>query len=82
VATNPLEDVHRPRYKSKVSAFTPRQIATLLDVDDAEAGLFIRMAASTGMRFGELAGLRWSDVDLDEGSINVRGSTHMVPGLS
>jgi integrase len=44
----------------------------LLDVADAEAGLFIRMAASTGMRFGELAGLRWSDVDLDEGRIDVR----------
>ena len=72
VTANPLEDVHRPRYKSKVAAFTPTQIAILLDVADAEAGLFIRMAASTGMRFGELAGLRWSDVDLDKGSLDVR----------
>jgi integrase len=72
VAANPLEDVHRPRYQSRVAAFTPVQIATLLDVADAEAGLFIRMAASTGMRFDELAGLRWSDVNLDHGSIDVR----------
>jgi hypothetical protein len=27
VSTNPLEDVHRPRYKSKVAAFTPAQIS-------------------------------------------------------
>src|SRR6516165_4616911 len=46
VASNPLEDVHRPRYKSKVAAFTPAQIATLLEVADAEARLFIRMAVS------------------------------------
>jgi integrase len=72
VASNPLEDVHRPRYKSKVAAFTPAQIATLLEVADAEAGLFIRMAASTGMRFGELAGLRWSDVNFDKGTVQVR----------
>jgi integrase len=71
VATNPLEDVHRPRYKSEVSAFTPAQIATLLEVADTEAGIFVRMAASTGLRFGELAGLRWSDVDLEKGTVRV-----------
>jgi integrase len=63
--------VHRPRYKSKVAAFTPAQIAALLDQADADSGLFIRMAVSTGMRFGELAGLRWSDVNLERAAINV-----------
>jgi len=29
------------------------------------------MAASTGTRFGELAGLRWSDVDLEKGTMSV-----------
>jgi integrase len=71
-ATNPLEDVNRPRYKSKVAAFTPAQIAALLKEADADASLFIKLAASTGMRFGELAGLQWSDVSLDKGHIAVR----------
>jgi integrase len=71
VANNPLEDVHRPRYKSKVAAFTPAQIAALLEAADAEAALFIRVAVSTGMRFSELAGLRWSDVDLEKGTVSV-----------
>jgi integrase len=70
-ATNPLEDVHRPRYKSKVAAFTPAQIAALLEQAGSDAGLFIRLAASTGMRFGELAGLRWSDVSLEKGTVRV-----------
>jgi integrase len=71
VATSPLEDVHRPRYKTKVAAFTPTQIATLLEAADAEAGLFIRMAVSTGMRFSELAGLRWSDMNPEKGTVSV-----------
>jgi integrase len=58
-SSNPLEDVHRPRYQSKVAAFTPAQIGTLLEVADAEMGLIVRLLASTGLRFGELAGLRW-----------------------
>jgi integrase len=72
VTANPLEDVHRPSYQSKVAAFTPAQIAALLEAADAETGLFIRVAASTGLRVGEIAGLRWSDVDLGKGSLEVR----------
>ena len=29
------------------------------------------LALHTGLRRGELAGLRWSDVDLDEGTLTV-----------
>ena len=32
----------------------------------------IAIAATTGLRRGELAGLRWSDVDLDAGRLHVR----------
>jgi hypothetical protein len=46
-----------------VQAFTPSQIAALLKAADPETGLIIRMLACTGLRFGELAGLRWSALD-------------------
>jgi integrase len=36
--------------------------------------LLYALALYTGMRFGELAALRWSDVDLEAGRIIVRGS--------
>jgi integrase len=32
------------------------------------------LALVTGLREGELLGLRWSDVDLDAGKVTVRGS--------
>ncbi|MGH8141570.1 MAG: tyrosine-type recombinase/integrase [Steroidobacteraceae bacterium] len=72
VSSNPLEDVHRPRYHSKVAAFTPVQIGALLEVADAETALIVRLLASTGLRFGELAGLRWSALDLERGIVQVR----------
>jgi integrase len=69
---NPLEHVHRPAYRSKVAAFSPAQIAALLDAADADTALFIRLAVSTGLRFGELAGLQWRDVSPDKGTLDVR----------
>lgn len=69
---NPLEHVHRPKHVYSVRAFSPLEIATLLEVADAETGLLVRTLASTGLRFGELAGLRWSAVDLERGVIHVR----------
>jgi integrase len=62
----------RPRYKSKVAAFTPGEIAALLDAADAEAATLIRLAVTTGLRIGEPAGLQWRDVDLGKGTIEVR----------
>jgi integrase len=71
-SANPLENVHRPRHEYEVKAFTPEQIRTLLEVADPETALIVRLLASTGLRFGELAGLRWSAVDLERGVIQVR----------
>jgi integrase len=71
-SANPLENVHRPRHEYEVKAFTPEQLATLLEVADPETGLIVRVLASTGLRFGELAGLRWSAVDFERGAIEVR----------
>lgn len=74
---NPLENVHRPRHEYEVRAFTPQEIARLLAAADAETELLIRVLASTGLRFGELAGLRWSTVNLVRGHIEVRAQyTH------
>ena len=37
-----------------------------------------RLACRTGMRRGELAGLRWADVDLDAGELSVRQNLVIV----
>lgn len=66
-----------PRYKVKVRAFTALEVATLANKADEAAALLIRTAASAGVRFGELAGLEWKQVSLDQGVITVaRQFTH------
>jgi integrase len=53
--------------------WTPEQLRTFLDLTAGEAiGPLFRVAAMTGMRRGEVCGLRWSDVDLELGRIEVR----------
>jgi integrase len=41
---------------------------------------FYRVAALTGMRRGELCGLRWSDIDWGRGMITVRRSIYQIAG--
>jgi integrase len=46
-------------------------LGAALDHGDRLSALWA-LAAMTGMRLGELTGLRWSDVDLDRGQLHVR----------
>lgn len=56
-----------------------RAFLAAIPEDDELAPLWIT-AAWTGMRQGELLGLRWQDVDLDRGSLVVRRSLARLPG--
>jgi integrase len=49
-----------------------QQLRVFLDhvADDDQEALW-RLAATTGMRRGELAGLQWSDVDLQAGRVTI-----------
>jgi integrase len=53
--------------------WTPEQLRSFLSLTgDEPLGPLFRVAAMTGMRRGEVCGLRWSDVDLEKGRIEVR----------
>ncbi|HWP62455.1 MAG TPA: site-specific integrase, partial [Candidatus Binatia bacterium] len=55
---------------------TPEQLRALLaacEVDD-EVGPLVALAALTGMRLGEVLGLRWVDVDREAATVTVRGA--------
>jgi integrase len=56
----------------EMTVWTSEEARLFLDslVDDRLQGLWT-LALHTGMRRGELAGLRWSDVDLDRGTLTV-----------
>jgi integrase len=75
VARNPAELIDAPKGGAKRSGFRvwdAEQAARFLRHvrDDRLAGLWT-LAVGTGMRRGELLGLRWSDVDLEAGRLSV-----------
>jgi integrase len=53
---------------------TPPEIRRLLDAADEPVRMLILCAVLTGMRRGELLGLRWEDVDLEGHRIFVRSA--------
>lgn len=54
--------------------FTEEELAKILDAAPPKERPFYATAMHTGMRLGELSGLRWSDVDLDARQITVARS--------
>lgn len=76
VTTNPVASADAPRLpKSKARPPTPDELAVIIAkaTTDATKALII-FTASTGARRGEVCGLRWSDVDLDAGTVTIRHS--------
>jgi len=79
---NPALAVKRPRVAHHEARFlTPDELRTLLDAADGSryAPLFL-LLAHTGLRRGEALALRWPDVDLDKGTLRVRGTLTRLPG--
>ena len=60
---------------------TPQQARTLLDAvrRDRMEALYV-LAVTTGLRQGELLGLKWEDVDLDAGTLRVRRTLTTAKG--
>lgn len=70
---NPVEasDPPRPSSKPEMQTWRADELGTFLrGVDDRLAGAWW-LLATTGMRRGEVLGLRWSDIDLDSGRLQV-----------
>ena len=57
-----------------------RRLMAAADAGDPTVATLIRIAAMTGMRRGELCGLRWSGVDLELGKIVIRRSVVPTKG--
>lgn len=71
---NPADQADPPRnVSSEITVWSPDQLRTFL-YGLREDRLFAAwlLAATTGMRRGEILGLRWADTDLDAGSVTVR----------
>lgn len=76
VGTNPVEKVARPKAaKAQPRALAPDQVRALIEAaGDHRLAVTVGIVAGTGLRRGELLGLRWEDLDLDGGELHVRRS--------
>lgn len=74
LAKNPIEGMKPPRTKQQeMQVWTEEEAAKFLESakKSKHYTLFV-LALSTGMRMGELLGLKWEDVDLEAGYLQVK----------
>jgi integrase len=74
---NPLANVdrYRVRRSGDIEVFSPEEVWSLVRAAASEVdGTIFLTAAFTGLRRGELLGLRWRDIDFDASTIRVRAS--------
>ncbi|KUI13460.1 recombinase XerD [Mycolicibacterium acapulense] len=60
-----------PRQHKEMQTYTPEEIRRVLRTADRDRSGHLWYLALSGLRRGEIAGLRWTDVDLDAGTISI-----------
>ncbi len=71
--TNPAQYAERPRDQDKeIEVLTPEEIRRLLEAQEDPLRTLLLTAVLTGMRQGELFGLKWEDIDFERHQIHVR----------
>jgi integrase len=63
-----------PRAHAEMKTYTPDEIRQVLRVADGDRNGHVWYLALSGLRRGEIAGLRWSDVDLDARTVSIERS--------
>lgn len=75
VLRSPVRQKHKPKMvRSEKPIWTAAQLKSILDAVRRDHRAFFVCAALTGARLGELLGLRWKNVDLDVGKLEIRQS--------
>jgi integrase len=82
ISANPALGADKPALSDgPVKVWEPDEVRTfLMRCSQHRLGALFEIAVLTGLRRGELCGLRWSDVDLAAGKITVRRSRVTVRG--
>lgn len=83
IPTNPASKASPPRVpKSQRTIPSPQAVRRILEDcehHDPELACFLRLSAVSGARRGEVCALRWSDVDLESGSLIIQRSLYTGP---
>ncbi|MGG7566561.1 tyrosine-type recombinase/integrase [Rhodovulum sp. DZ06] len=74
--SNPARSIEKAREEPRDRTFSDRELGALgaaltRNGANEEAILAIRLAALTGLRIGEIVGMRWEDLDLDAGLLTL-----------
>lgn len=84
IARNPADKAKPPRPTSQTDElryWTPAELKTFLElIEGHRLQAALHLLAMTGARRGEIAGLRWVDVDLDGARITIRQALNAVDG--
>jgi len=83
VARNVALAAHPPRPQHhEMESWSPEECQSFLDAAQASSyGPIWQLALQTGMRRGELLGLRWRDVDFDRGVLIIRQGITPLAGV-
>ena len=88
VSNNPVRGLERPVADSRIDFFSREEVASILRsaevlatgrIPDQVLAACIHLALHTGLRKGELLGLRWQDLDLETRRLTVARSYAKTP---
>lgn len=82
IPRNPADAVSPPSIsRREMSALTRDQVLSLIAAaPEVTMKAIYAVAATTGLRRGEILALRWSDIDLTRGTLTVQRTAHRVRG--
>ncbi|MBQ3124206.1 MAG: site-specific integrase [Clostridia bacterium] len=83
VPKNPTKQTKRPKKKKKdLEVLNNAELDILMQAIDADEGWgdFFYLELTTGLRRGEICGLRWTDFDEKEGIIRIKTSISLLKG--
>lgn len=81
LVNNPAKDVQRPHHQAeRMHILNEREIQRLLAfAAQTDFGALIQLAITTGLRKGELLGLKWTDIDWANATIRVERQLQRFP---
>jgi integrase len=82
IPRNSTDSVRPPQVKKEeIRPLTPEQVKTLFEAAKGERleALYV-LAVTTGLRQGELLGLKWDDIDKEAGTLSVRRTLTTAKG--
>ena len=81
LSSNPVDNAEPPAIKKEeMKIWSPQEIKLFLHYcTDERYRMIFLLAIYTGMRSGEILGLKWSDIDFEKKKINVKRSLAYIP---